>query len=87
MTKIISGLICLLMFSANIYAQSSVVYSSNSFPEPVDGWKQLLILKNGNTCYLHLTARGMQVAIYGTDGKHLYNQQHVYQLYKRQIPV
>jgi hypothetical protein len=83
MTKIISGLICLLMFYANIYAQPNVLYSSNSFPEPVDGWKQLLILKNGNTCYLHLTAKGMQVTIYGTDGKSISTTSNTYTNYTK----
>ncbi|HEY9176885.1 MAG TPA: hypothetical protein VIN07_04305, partial [Flavipsychrobacter sp.] len=83
MTKLISGLICLLMFSTNIYAQPPVVYSSNSFPEPVEGWNKLLIMKNGNTCYLHLTAQGMKTTLYGTDGKDIASANNTYTSYTK----
>lgn len=47
-------------------AQTPAVALSEPFPEPsADGWDKLVLLPNGNTCYLHLDKNvGISVALY-----------------------
>jgi hypothetical protein len=47
-------------------AQTPKVALSEAFPEPsADGWDKLVLLPNGNTCYLHLDKNdGISVALY-----------------------
>jgi hypothetical protein len=61
---------CLLCAPVLLPAQSPQVSLSEAFSEPsADGWDKLVLLPNGNTCYLHLEKNeGIRVAIYNAQG-------------------
>ncbi|GAA0563384.1 hypothetical protein [Chitinophaga japonensis] len=56
----------LLCCQAALHAQTPQVTLSAAFAEPAaDGWDKLVLLSNGNTCYLHFDrSEGIQVAVY-----------------------
>lgn len=55
----------ILLFSSHLSAQIPKVQLSQTFPEPGEGFEKILLLDNGNTCYLHFDKKlGIQVTIY-----------------------
>lgn len=61
-------LLLLLLLSSKLYAQQSKspqVQLSPAFPEPGEGFDRILLLDNGNTCYLHVDKKqGIFVNMY-----------------------
>jgi hypothetical protein len=59
-------MVCFLFGPLIAGAQTPQVSLSEAFPEPAaDGWDKLVLLPNGNTCYLHLDKNdGISVALY-----------------------
>lgn len=59
-------IICFLCGPLAVWAQTPQVALSEAFPEPsADGWDKLVLLPNGNTCYLHFDKNdGISVALY-----------------------
>jgi hypothetical protein len=59
-------MMCFLFGPLAAGAQTPQVTLSEAFPEPAaDGWDKLVLLPNGNTCYLHLDKNdGISVALY-----------------------
>jgi hypothetical protein len=54
-----------LLISTQLFAQVPKVQLSQSFPEPGEGFEKIVLLDNGNTCYLHFDKKlGIQVTIY-----------------------
>jgi hypothetical protein len=57
--------LCVLLLSSSLSAQVPKVQLSNTFPEPGDGFEKVMLLENGNTCYLHFDKKqGIQVKMY-----------------------
>jgi hypothetical protein len=55
----------ILLFSNHLSAQAPKVQLSQTFPEPGEGFEKILLLDNGNTCYLHFDKKlGIQVTLY-----------------------
>lgn len=63
---VITAFFAILPFLIN--AQTDISYS-NSFPEPRKGWNKILIMKNGNTAYVHNNGGTMHLRLYGKDRK------------------
>lgn len=60
---------CALLSTLSIHAQTTDAHVTFSAPieEPASGWCKLLLLKNGNTCFLRFTRRdGILVGVYDT---------------------
>ncbi|SFE52313.1 hypothetical protein SAMN05518672_10786 [Chitinophaga sp. CF118] len=54
-----------VLFSTHIFAQLPKVQLSQTFPEPGEGFEKILLLDNGNTCYLHFDKKlGIQITLY-----------------------
>ncbi|GAA3955400.1 hypothetical protein GCM10022209_61190 [Chitinophaga oryziterrae] len=67
MTRIPMKYFCLfvLLISTHLFAQVPKVQLSQPFPEPGEGFEKIVLLDNGNTCYLHFDKKlGIQVTMY-----------------------
>ncbi|KAA2238639.1 hypothetical protein F0L74_20660 [Chitinophaga agrisoli] len=62
-------ILCIIAGFPIAMAQTPQVALSASFPEPsADGWDKLVLLANGNTCYLHFDkSDGIQTALYNAN--------------------
>jgi hypothetical protein len=62
---VLNWLCGLILFPAVLFAQTPKVERSQSFVEPETGASRLMMLKNGNTLFLHFTRKdGIRVTVY-----------------------
>lgn len=72
--------LCLFLFSSSFLRAQQVTYSEG-FEEPLPGKKVLMILKNGSTAYLNITADAIETRMYDKNGKLTGSQQNDHSLW------
>ncbi len=67
------SLLALFLFSISAHSQFTTIGKSVGFEEPETGYAKLLLMKNGNTAFLHIThGDGIKIKMYGPDYKQIF---------------
>ncbi|HOZ50467.1 MAG TPA: hypothetical protein PLU17_01310 [Chitinophagaceae bacterium] len=67
------SLLALFLFSISAHAQFTTIARGVGFEEPETGYAKLLLMKNGNTAYLHIThGDGIKIKMYSPEYKQIF---------------